>query len=57
MLAVKPKGWAVTRPRDLPYDEHGLEFRWRKRRWYCSELARPRRSFTEQIRQNRQAPA
>jgi transposase len=51
VISVKPKGTAVTRPRDLPYGEHGLEFRWHKRRWYCREAACPRRSFTEQIRQ------
>lgn len=51
VIAVKPKGTAVTRPRDLPYGELGLEFRWHKRRWYCREPACPRRSFTEQTRQ------
>ncbi|MFF4575052.1 transposase [Streptomyces sp. NPDC001410] len=49
--ACQPKGTAVTRPRDLPYGERGLEFRWHKRRWYCREPACPRRSFTEQIPQ------
>jgi hypothetical protein len=51
VISVKPKGTAVTRPRDLPYGECGLEFRWHKRRWYCREPACLRRSFTEQIRQ------
>ncbi|WP_394813057.1 hypothetical protein [Streptomyces boetiae] len=45
------KGSAVTRPRDLPYGESGLEFRWHKRRWICREADCPRRSFTEQIAQ------
>ncbi|MGO4422427.1 transposase family protein, partial [Streptomyces sp. MCAF7] len=40
------KGSAATRPRDLPYGEAGLEFR-----WYCREPACSRRSFTEQVPQ------
>lgn len=48
---VKGLGGAVTRPRDLAYGESGLEFRWRKRRWWCREPGCPRRSFTEQIPQ------
>jgi transposase len=51
VISAKPKGTAVTRPRDLPYGDCGLEFRWHKRRWYCRERACPRRSFTEQTRQ------
>ncbi|MFD8385523.1 helix-turn-helix domain-containing protein [Streptomyces sp. NPDC059679] len=45
------KGSAATRPRDLPYGEAGLEFRWHKRRWCCREQVRSRRSFTEQVPQ------
>ncbi|MFH8737815.1 hypothetical protein [Streptomyces sp. NPDC017964] len=41
----------MTRPRDLPYGESGLEFRWHERRWWCREAGCPRRSFTEQIPQ------
>ncbi|WP_369265740.1 helix-turn-helix domain-containing protein [Streptomyces sp. R35] len=41
----------MTRPRDLPYGESGLEFRWHKRRWWCREAGCPRRSFSEQIPQ------
>jgi transposase len=49
VFATRVKGSAVTRPRDLPYGERGLEFRWHKRRWFCREADCPRRSFTEQI--------
>ncbi|MGW7241470.1 helix-turn-helix domain-containing protein [Streptomyces sp. NPDC054804] len=49
--STQVKGSAVTRPRDLPYGESGLEFRWHKRRWWCREAGCPRRSFTEQIPQ------
>ncbi|MET7382772.1 transposase family protein [Streptomyces sp. NPDC005526] len=32
VFATRVKGAAVTRPRDLPYGERGLEFFWHKRR-------------------------
>jgi transposase len=51
VFSSRVKGSAVTRPRDLPYGESGLEFWWHKRRWYCQEPGCPRRSFTEQIAQ------
>ncbi|MFD9286634.1 ISL3 family transposase, partial [Streptomyces mirabilis] len=51
VVASRVKGSAITRPRDLPYGDHGLEFRWHKRRWYCHEPQCPRKSFTEQIPQ------
>jgi transposase len=51
VFATRVKGSATTRPRDLPYGESGLEFRWHKRRWFCREPSCPRRSFTEQIPQ------
>lgn len=51
VFATRVKGSAVTRPRDLPYGESGLEFRWHKRRCWCREADCPRRSFTEQIPQ------
>jgi len=35
----------------VPFGERGLELVWRKRRWYCSDPACPRRTFTEQVRQ------
>jgi hypothetical protein len=51
VFASRAKGTATTRPRDLPYGEHGLEFLWHKRRWWCREASCPRKSFTEQIPQ------
>uniref|UniRef100_UPI0018E4F0F4 transposase family protein n=1 Tax=Streptomyces triticisoli TaxID=2182797 RepID=UPI0018E4F0F4 len=51
VFATRVKGSAITRPRDLPHGESGLEFRWHKRRWFCQEPGCPRRSFTEQIEQ------
>ncbi|MFI1569177.1 ISL3 family transposase [Streptomyces sp. NPDC020490] len=51
VFATRVKGSAVTRPRDLPYGERGLEFRWHKRRWLCRQPDCRRRSFTEQIEQ------
>ncbi|WP_328475690.1 hypothetical protein OHS71_00665 [Streptomyces sp. NBC_00377] len=51
VFATRVKGSAVTRPRDLPYGESGLEFRWHKRRWWCREASCFCRSFTEQIPQ------
>jgi transposase len=51
VFASRVKGWATTRPRDLPYGESGLEFVWHKRRWWCRETDCSRRSFTEQIEQ------
>ncbi|MEY9835520.1 transposase family protein, partial [Streptacidiphilus sp. EB103A] len=49
--ATRPKGSAVTRPRDLPHGERALELVWHKRRWYCREPPCPTVSFTEQVRQ------
>jgi len=51
VFSSRVKGPAITRPRDLPYGERGLEFWWHKRRWLCREASCPRKSFTEQIRQ------
>ncbi|WP_457464794.1 helix-turn-helix domain-containing protein [Streptomyces sp. TE5632] len=51
IFAIRVKGSATTRPRDLPYGESGLEFRWYKRRRLCRKPGCPRRSFTEQIEQ------
>lgn len=50
-FASRVKGSAVTRPRDLPYGDSGLEFLWHKRRWLCREPRCPRWSFTEQLAQ------
>ncbi|TLQ47844.1 hypothetical protein [Streptomyces marianii] len=41
----------MTRPRDLPYGESGLELRRHKRRRWCREAGCPRGSSTEQIPQ------
>ncbi|MGS2620186.1 ISL3 family transposase [Micromonospora sp. LZ34] len=49
--AVRVKQWATTQPRDLPVAGRRVRLRWRKRRWYCSTPACPRRSFTEQVAQ------
>jgi transposase len=51
VFATRIKGPALTRPRDLPYGERGLEFFWHKRRWWCGEPACPRVSFTESLPQ------
>ena len=51
VLSSRINGSAISRPRDLPHGERGLELVWRKRRWYCREPQCPRRSFTEQVRQ------
>jgi transposase len=51
VFATRVKGRALTRPRDLPYGERGLEFLWHKRRWWCGEPACPRVSFTESLPQ------
>ena len=39
VLSSRVKGPAISRPRDLPHGERGLELVWRKRRWYCREPA------------------
>ncbi|MEU6656124.1 transposase [Streptomyces sp. NPDC046900] len=51
VVASRVKGSAITQPRDLPYGEHGLEFRWHKHRWYCREPQCPRKSCTAQVPQ------
>ena len=51
VFATRIKGRALTRPRDLPYGERGLEFFWHKRRWWCGEPACPRKSFIESLPQ------
>ncbi|MFF3876601.1 ISL3 family transposase [Streptomyces sp. NPDC001978] len=51
VFATRSKGRALTRPRDLPYGERGMEFFWHKRRWWCGEPACPRKSFTESLPQ------
>jgi hypothetical protein len=51
VFASRVEGAATTQPRDLTYGERQLEFVWHKRRWWCREVSRPRKSFTEQIPQ------
>lgn len=51
VFAVRLKGFVQIQPRHLPYGERRLELVWHKRRRYCTELACPRRTFTEQVRQ------
>jgi hypothetical protein len=51
VFATRVKGSALTRPRDLPCGQRGLQLVWHKRRWYCREPACPRKSFTEQVGQ------
>ncbi|MEW2624727.1 transposase family protein [Streptomyces sp. NPDC048106] len=43
VFATRVNGSATTRPRDLPYGESALEFRWRKRRWRPGARSRPAR--------------
>ncbi|MFJ6215660.1 transposase family protein [Streptomyces sp. NPDC092296] len=53
VFATRVKGSAVTRPRDLPYGESGLESRRHKRRWWCREAgcrAGPSRSRCRRFR-------
>jgi hypothetical protein len=45
------RGSSTTRPRDLPYGEHGLELVWHKHRAWCAESGCPRRPFTKQVTQ------
>jgi len=49
--ARRPKGWRVTRPRDLPVGGRRPQLVWRKRRWHCDEPGCVRRSFTEAVGQ------
>jgi transposase len=51
VLAFRVKGTAVTRPRDLPYGEAGLEFFWHKRRWWCRGPECPGKSFAGSVAQ------
>lgn len=48
--SASPKGWATTRPRDLP-GPVPARLEWRKRRWCCRQPGCPRASFTESIPQ------
>ena len=48
-LARRLKGWATTRPRDLPVGGRLPRLVWRKRRWYCDQPSCRRGSFTEAV--------
>jgi transposase len=47
--AVRSKGWAVTRPRDLPVGGRRPRLVWRKHRWHCDDPGCSRASFTEAV--------
>ena len=47
--ATRSKGWATTRPRDLPVGGRATRLVWHKRRWHCDEPRCVRRSFTEAV--------
>ena len=51
VFATRLKGYRTTRPRHLPCGGRPVSIRWRKARWYCTEPACERGSFTEAIRQ------
>jgi transposase len=53
VLSTAVKQLVITRPKDLPYGEAGIELRWHKRRWRCTERECSRGSFTETIEQVR----
>jgi transposase len=48
-ISVSLRGRCVTRPRDVPFGEHGLALVWHKRRFRCREEACGRASFTESL--------
>lgn len=51
VFATRLKDYRTTRPRDLSCGGRPVSIRWRKARWYCTEAACERASFTEAIRQ------
>ncbi len=51
VFATRLKGYRTTRPRHLPCGGRPVSIRWRKARWYCTEPACERGSFTEAIGQ------
>lgn len=50
-LATRLKDYRTTRPRHLSCGGRPVSIRWRKARWYCTEPACERGSFTEAIEQ------
>jgi transposase len=51
VFATRLKDYRTTRPRHLPCGGRPVGIRWRKARWYCSEVACERETFTEAIEQ------
>ncbi|MEU9186160.1 ISL3 family transposase [Streptomyces sp. NPDC048484] len=51
VFAIRLKDYRTTRPRHLPCGGRPVAVRWRKARWYCTEPACGRGSFTERIPQ------
>ena len=47
VFATRLKDYRTTRPRHLPCGGRPVSIRWRKARWYCTEVACGRGSFTE----------
>ncbi|MET7728520.1 ISL3 family transposase [Streptomyces mirabilis] len=50
-FSTRLKDYRTTRPRHLPCGGRAVSIRWRKARWYCTEVACGRTSFTEAIAQ------
>jgi transposase len=50
VFATRLKDYRTTRPRHLSCGGRPVSVRWRKARWYCTEPACERASFTEAIR-------
>jgi transposase len=51
VFATRLKEYRTTRPRHLSCGGRPVSIRWRKARWYCTQAACERGSFTESIRQ------
>jgi hypothetical protein len=49
VFSTRVKEYVSTRPRDLPQGRTRVNLVWRKRRWYCREPLRGRKSFTESV--------
>ncbi|MER5903972.1 transposase family protein [Streptomyces mirabilis] len=51
VFSTRLKDYRTTRPRHLSCGGRPVGIQWRKARWYCTERACPRGSFTEAIGQ------
>ncbi|MGW4982365.1 transposase family protein [Streptomyces mirabilis] len=51
IFSTRLKDYRTTRPRHLSCGGRPVSIQWRKARWYCTEPACPRGSFTEAIGQ------